>query len=80
MAASKDHLIGLLLGAEEDWPQAFEQILRLVGPLRPNGPEGTEHRIASERLTIEPFDLTDPVRTGLVIDRLAHCTSIRGSG
>ncbi len=69
MAAQKDHLIGLLLGAEEDWPQAFEQILRFVGPL---SVDGTEHRIASERLTIEPFDLTDPVRTGLVIDRLAH--------
>jgi hypothetical protein len=69
MAETKDHLIGLLLGAEEDWPQAFEQILRFVGPLNV---EGTEHRLASERLTIEPFDLTDPVRTGLVIDRLAH--------
>jgi hypothetical protein len=66
---TKDHLIGLLLGAEEDWPQAFEQILRLVGPL---DVEGTTHRIATERLTIEPFDLGDPVRTGLVIDRLAH--------
>src|SRR5215510_13347228 len=69
MAETTDHLIGLLLGAEEDWPQAFEQILRFVGPLNV---DGTEHRIASERLTIEPFDLTDPVRTGLVIDRLAH--------
>ena len=69
MAETKDHLIGLLLGAEEDWPQAFEQILRFVGPV---DVDGTEHRIASERLTIEPFDLTDPVRTGLVIDRLAH--------
>jgi hypothetical protein len=69
MATRKDHLIGLLLGAEEDWPQAFEQILRFVGPLNV---DGTEHRIASERLTIEPFDLSDPVRTGLVIDRLAH--------
>jgi hypothetical protein len=69
MATQKDHLIGLLLGAEEDWPQAFEQILRLVGPM---DVDGTEHRLASERLTIEPFDLTDPVRTGLVIDRLAH--------
>ena len=67
--ATKDHLIGLLLGAEEDWPQAFEQILRFVGPLEVGG---TTHQIASERLTIEPFDLTDPVRTGLVIDRLAH--------
>src|SRR3954466_9006898 len=67
--ATKDHLIGLLLGAEGDWPQAFEQILRFVGPV---AVDGTEHRIASERLTIEPFDLPDPVRTGLVIDRLAH--------
>ncbi len=66
---TKDHLIGLLLGAEEDWPQAFEQILRFVGPL---DVEGTTHHVASERLTIEPFDLTDPVRTGLVIDRLAY--------
>jgi hypothetical protein len=66
---TKDHLIGLLLGAEEDWPQAFEQILRFVGPLEV---DGTTHRIATERLTIEPFDLADPVRTGLVIDRLAH--------
>jgi hypothetical protein len=64
-----DHLIGLLLGAEEDWPQAFEAILRRVGPLSVGG---AEHTFASERLTIEPFDLTDPVRSGLVIDRLAY--------
>src|SRR5689334_17439419 len=69
MADTRDHLIGLLLGAEEDWPQAFEQILRFVGPL---DVDGTAHRLSSERLTIEPFALTDPVRTGLVIDRLAH--------
>ena len=30
---STDHLIGLLLGAEEDWPRAFEAILRRVGPI-----------------------------------------------
>ena len=64
-----DHLIGLLLGAEEDWPQAFEQILRRVGTLTY---EGQQHTVSSERLTIEPFDLTDPVRTDLVIDRLAY--------
>jgi len=64
------HLIGLLLGAEEDWPRAFEEILRRVGPVR--GPDGRVHELTSERLTIEPFDLTDPVRTDLVIDRLAH--------
>jgi hypothetical protein len=64
-----DHLIGLLLGAEEDWPRAFEAILRGVGPITR---DGTTHTVTSERLTIEPFRLTDPVRTDLVIDRLAH--------
>jgi hypothetical protein len=64
-----DHLIGLLLGAEEDWPRAFESILRRVGPITV---DGTTHTVSSERLTIEPFRLTDPVRTELVIDRLAH--------
>ncbi|HEY0238367.1 MAG TPA: hypothetical protein VGC37_06975 [Friedmanniella sp.] len=64
-----NHLIGLLLGAEEDWPTAFEAILRGVGAVRT--PAG-EHTFTSERLTIEPFDLTDPVRSGLVIDRLAY--------
>jgi hypothetical protein len=64
-----DHLIGLLLGAEEDWPRAFESILRRVGPITV---DGTTHTVSSERLTIEPFRLTDPVRNELVIDRLAH--------
>lgn len=64
------HLIGLLLGAEEDWPTAFEQVLGLVGPIRTD--DGLTHEVASERLTIEPFDLRQPVRTGLVIDRLAY--------
>jgi len=64
------HLIGLLLGAEEDWPQAFEAILRRVGPVSDGS--GRVHELTSERLTIEPFELTDPVRPGLVIDRLAY--------
>ena len=64
-----DHLIGLLLGAEEDWPRAFEQIAGLVGPIEQ---DGATHSVTTERLTIEPFDLTDPVRTDLVIDRLAY--------
>ena len=63
------HLIGLLLGAEEDWPTAFEAVLARVGAVRSGG---AEHTFSSERLTIEPFDLTDPVRSGLVIDRLAY--------
>ena len=41
----------------------------MVGPITH---EGAEHTVSSERLTIEPFRLDDPVRTPLVIDRLAH--------
>ncbi|QIG45408.1 hypothetical protein G5V58_24025 [Nocardioides anomalus] len=66
---NRDHLIGLLLGAEEDWPRAFEEVLRRVGPLDVGG---ETHTVSSERLSIEPFRLDDPVRTELVIDRLAH--------
>ncbi|MGH3356834.1 MAG: ATP-grasp domain-containing protein [Nocardioidaceae bacterium] len=70
MADSARHLIGLLLGAEQDWPRAFEEILRRVGPITDRA--GRVHELSSERLTIEPFNLDDPVRTDLVIDRLAH--------
>ncbi|MBB2986528.1 ATP-grasp domain-containing protein [Terracoccus luteus] len=67
---SRTHLVGLLLGAEEDWPTAFEQVLGLVGPITDD--DGVTHHLTTERLTIEPFDLRQPVRTELVIDRLAY--------
>jgi hypothetical protein len=67
---STRHLIGLLLGTEEDWPRAFEEILRRVGPVP--GPGGTRHVFDCERITIEPFDLRDRPRYDLVIDRLAY--------
>jgi hypothetical protein len=64
------HLIGLLLGTEEDWPRAFEEILRRLGPV--TGPDGTRHIFDTERITIEPFSLHDRPRYDLVIDRLAY--------
>ena len=64
------HLIGLLLGTEEDWPAAFETIVRRMGPVRTGG--GDEHAFDVERITIEPFDLRDQPRYDLVIDRLAY--------
>lgn len=67
---ARDHLIGLLLGAEEDWPTAFEAIAQRLGVLK--APDGQEHRIATERVTIEPFNLRDKPRHDLVIDRLAY--------
>jgi hypothetical protein len=64
------HLIGLLLGTEEDWPTAFETLIRRLGPVTDGA--GTEHTIETERVTIEPFDLRDRPRHDLVIDRLAY--------
>jgi hypothetical protein len=64
------HLIGLLLGTEEDWPRAFEEIMRRLGTV--TGPDGTRHAFDTERVTIEPFALRDRPRYDLVIDRLAY--------
>src|SRR5687768_1996224 len=64
------HLIGLLLGTEEDWPSAFETIVRRMGPVRAGA--GDEHAFDVERITIEPFDLRYKPRYDLVIDRLAY--------
>ena len=64
------HLVGLLLGTEEDWPRAFETIMRRMGPIRAGG--GAEHAFDVERITIEPFDLRYRPRYDLVIDRLAY--------
>ncbi len=73
---STRHLIGLLLGTEEDWPMAFEEILRRLGPVSPvtpvDGQDGGTHAFDSERITIEPFGLRDRPRYNLVIDRLAY--------
>ncbi|HTS99605.1 MAG TPA: hypothetical protein VMI33_23595 [Streptosporangiaceae bacterium] len=68
--ASTRHLIGLLLGTEEDWPRAFEEILHRLGPV--TGPGGARHAFDCERITIEPFSLRDRPRYHLVIDRLAY--------
>ncbi|HNQ07678.1 MAG TPA: hypothetical protein PKH97_10880 [Tetrasphaera sp.] len=66
----RDHLIGLLLGAEEDWPTAFEALARKLGVL--HTADGAQHRIETERVTIEPFNLRDKPRQDLCIDRLAY--------
>ena len=31
--SDSQHLIGLLLGTEEDWPTAFEAVVRRLGPV-----------------------------------------------
>ncbi len=67
---TKSNLIGLLLGTEEDWPAAFTELLRRLGPVA--WPAGTRHRLDVERITIEPFNLRARPRYDLVIDRLAY--------
>jgi hypothetical protein len=61
------HLIGLLLGTEEDWPRAYESLLAKVGPVEHGG---AKHVLATERVTNEAFDLRATPRYALVIDRL----------
>src|SRR4051812_36467866 len=64
------HLIGLLLGTEEDWPTALEAIVRRLGTVHDG--TGAAHQYDVERITVEPFDLCAKPRYALVIDRLAY--------
>ena len=66
---ARTHLIGMLLGVEEDWPAAFESLLARANLSVRHG--GETHRFTTERVTIEPFDLRAVPRHSLVIDRLA---------
>jgi hypothetical protein len=63
------HLIGLLLAVEDDWPTAFESVLRRLGPIRH---DGETHEFTTERITNEPFDLRYAPHYALVIDRLSY--------
>ena len=65
---AKTHLIGMLLGVEEDWPAAFEALLGRADLTVREG--GETHTFTTERVTIEPFDLRMKPRHSLLIDRL----------
>ena len=65
-----EHVIGMLLGTEEDWPSAFEGLMRRLDPKIAIGSD--KHSFQVERITIEPFDLRAKPKYSLVIDRLAH--------
>ena len=65
---ARQHLIGLLLATEEDWPTAFETMLCRIGAVRYRG---ETHEFSSERIMNEPFDLRSNPRYALVIDRLS---------
>ncbi len=60
--------IGLSLGADLCWPQFYEDIVARLDPRAAIG--DTALRFEVERVTIEPFDLAQPVRYDVVLDRL----------
>jgi hypothetical protein len=65
-----EHIIGLLLGTENDWPRAYEALVRRLGAI--TDAQGNTHRVRTTRVTIEPFNLRYKPRHALVIDRLAY--------
>jgi hypothetical protein len=62
--------IGLSLGADICWPICYEKLLERLDLALPI--EGDVVRFASERVTIDPFRLAQPVKYTVVIDRLTH--------
>ncbi len=61
------HLVGLVLGTEEDWPAAFEQLANRLGRFEWRG---ATHELETERVLNEPFDLRYRPRYSLVLDRV----------
>ncbi len=62
--------IGLSLGADVCWPLCFEHIMRRLDLRIPF--QGDTLRFDVERVTIEPFDLMQPCKYDVVVDRLTH--------
>jgi hypothetical protein len=63
--------IGLSLGADICWPLCYEHLMKRLD-LRIPVAGGDTVRFAVDRVTIEPFDLKQPVKYDVVIDRLTH--------
>ena len=68
--ATRTRYIGLSLGADICWPICYEALLRKLDLSIPV--DGEIQRFEVERLRIEPFDLRQPVKYDVVIDRLTH--------
>jgi hypothetical protein len=66
--------IGLSLGADICWPICYERLLEQLDLALPI--DGDVVRFASERISIDPFRLAQPVKYTVVIDRLTHWYSV----
>jgi hypothetical protein len=62
--------IGLSLGADICWPLCFEHMMKRLDLKLPI--DGDTVRFEVERVTIEPFNLRQPCKYDLVVDRLTH--------
>ncbi len=62
--------IGLSLGADVDWPICFEEILKRLDLRLDLDGDTIDFEVG--RVTIEPFDLKQPCRYDVVLDRLTH--------
>ena len=62
--------IGLSLGADICWPLCFEALVKRLDLHLPMGGDTIDFKV--ERVTIEPYDLQQPTRYDVVLDRLAH--------
>lgn len=70
MATQSTRLIGLSLGADLCWPIFYEDILERLDPRVTIDDETIDFRV--DRVTIEPFDLSQAVRYDVLLDRLTH--------
>lgn len=68
--ASVNKLIGLSLGADICWPACFEHLVAGLDLQLPIGEDEVTFEV--ERVMVEPFDLQQPTRYDVVIDRLTH--------
>lgn len=65
--------IGLSLGADICWPLAFEELVRRLRlDLKDVPKKGDSVSFQVDRVTIEPFDLKQPCRYDVVLDRVTH--------
>jgi hypothetical protein len=62
--------IGLSLGADVCWPICYEEIVRRLDAKIPVKKDVVSFEV--ERVTIEPFDLAQPCKYDVVLDRLTH--------
>jgi len=68
--AHKTRRIGLSLGADICWPICYEGLLKELDLAIPDGNDTLTFEV--ERVHIEPFDLQQPCKYDVVIDRLTH--------